>query len=147
MSTFYAHGERQHHHIYDGHGETDRQHAVDPRELFISFPLPLIAAAGLAFVAAYGWLRGWEHTVPFAAGLYLFMVMDHQLHVLFHKAQALGGILGWFQRMHMVHHSTHNRNYFFVSGLLWDMAFRTAVVKPTEMEEVLTPKRMAARAS
>jgi hypothetical protein len=125
MQTFYAHGEREHHRIYDEHGATDFQQSVDPKELFISFPLSLVAVAGLLFVAVFGWLRGWEHAVPFAAGVYTFMVLDHQLHILFHKRPQMGGILGWFQQMHMLHHSTHNRNYFFVSGLLWDVLFRT----------------------
>jgi len=126
MQTFYAHGEREHHRIYDGHGETAFQQSVDPKELFISFPLPLVAIAGLLFIAAFGWLRGWAHTLPFAAGLYTFMVIDHQLHILFHKRPQMNGVLGWFQHMHLVHHATHNRNYFFVSGWIWDVLFRTA---------------------
>lgn len=126
MNTFYAHGERQHHYVYDGHGQTEFQQSVDPKELFISFPLLLVAAAGLLFVAGFGYLRGWIHCLPFAIGLYTFMVLDHQLHVLFHKRQELHGFLGWFQQMHLVHHATHNRNYFFVSGLVWDVLFGTA---------------------
>jgi sterol desaturase/sphingolipid hydroxylase (fatty acid hydroxylase superfamily) len=35
-------------------------------------------------------------------------------------------LLGWFQSMHLVHHATHDRNYFFVSGLLWDVLLGTA---------------------
>jgi len=26
----------------------------------------------------------------------------------------------------MVHHSTHRDNFFFVSGIVWDLLFRTA---------------------
>ena len=127
--TFYAHGEREHHRVYDRHGEAVFRAAQDPRELFISFPLPIVGAAGLLFVVLYGWLLGWAHAGPFAAALYVAMVLDHQLHILFHKRARLEGILGWFQRMHFVHHQVHNRNFFFVSGLVWDVLFRTAVVK------------------
>ena len=131
-NTFYAHGERQHHHIYDGHGQTEFQQSVDPKELFISFPLLLVAAAGLLFVAGYGYFRGWTHSLPFAISLYASMVADHQLHILFHKRPKLHGLLGWFQQMHLVHHATHNRNYFFVSGLVWDLLFGTASTKVNE---------------
>jgi hypothetical protein len=126
MQTFYAHGERQHHVVYDRHGETEFQRSVDPKELFISFPLPLVATAGLLFVAGFGYLRGWDHVLAFSAGLYTFMVLDHQLHIIFHKRSGLTGLLGWFQRMHLIHHATHNRNFFFVSGIVWDVLFRTA---------------------
>ena len=129
LNTFYAHGERQHHVVYDRHCETEYQKSADPTELFISFPLLLVAAAGLLFVAAFGYLRGWSHAVPFAIGLYVFMTLDHQLHILFHKKPKLNGILGWFQTMHLTHHATHNRNFFFVSGLVWDVLFGTAILR------------------
>ena len=125
--TFYAHGEREHHRIYDGHGENQYHQAEDPKELFISFPLPIIASAASLFVALYGWLCGWSHAAPFAVTLYASMVMDHQLHILFHKKLELPGLLGRFQQMHLLHHATHNKNYFFVSGFLWDVLFRSAV--------------------
>jgi hypothetical protein len=130
--TFYAHGEREHHRIYDRHGENQYHFAEDPKELFISFPLPLIAGASTVFVALYGWLAGWANAGPFAVALYGSMVLDHQVHILFHKKAHLPGVLGWFQRMHLTHHATHNRNYFFVSGFVWDVLFRTAVLRPSE---------------
>ena len=126
METFYAHGERQHHAVYDRHGATEFQRSLDPKELFISFPLPVVAPVGLLFVAGFGYVRGWIHALPFALALYTFMILDHQLHILFHKRAKLGGLLGWFQSMHLVHHATHDRNYFFVSGLLWDVLLGTA---------------------
>ena len=132
-TTFYAHGEREHHRVYDPHGERAFQIGEDPKELFISFPLPIIAPVGLLFVALYGWLRGWPHAWPFAGALYVSMVLDHQLHILFHKYARLDGLLGWFQRMHLTHHATHNRNYFFVSGLLWDVLFGTAALRSLSM--------------
>ena len=137
--TFYAHGEREHHRVYDRHGQRTYQVNEDPKELFISFPLPLIAAAGLLFIAAYGWLRTWSHCPGFATGLYVFMVLDHQLHKLFHKETRLAGVLGWLQQMHLTHHATHNKNYFFVSGFIWDVLFRTAVIRP-ELTLVNLPK-------
>jgi hypothetical protein len=124
--TPYAHGEREHHRVYDPHGARAWQHAEDPRELFISFPLTAIAPIGLLFVAAYGWIRGWPHALPFAVALYTCMVADHQLHIVFHKSAALPGALGWFQQMHLIHHRTHRYNYFFVTGLLWDLLLGTA---------------------
>ncbi len=127
--TFYAHGEREHHRIYDRHGERSFQLAEDPNELFISFPLPVIALFGLLFVAGYAWLRGTDPALVFALGLYASMILDHQLHRLFHLRPGLGGILGWFQQMHLTHHATHNRNYFFVSGLVWDLLLGTAVLR------------------
>ena len=130
-TTFYAHGEREHHRIYDRHGQNQFHVAEDPKELFISFPLWIIAVVALLIVALYGWLCGWPHAGPFAATLYISMVLDHQLHILFHKKMRLTGILGRFQQMHFIHHATHNRNYFFVSGFLWDVLFRTAVLRPT----------------
>ena len=131
--TPYAHGEREHHRVYDVHGATAWQHAEDPKELFISFPLIAIAPIGLLFVAAYGWLRGWEHCWAFAAAQYLFMVADHQLHILFHKSPQLPGALGRLQTMHLIHHTTHQHNFFFVSGLVWDLLLGTA---RTDLEAV-----------
>lgn len=123
--TFYSYGEREHHRIYDGHGQFAFQHNEDPHELFMSFPFTIVAAIGLIFVALYGWLLGWPHSMGFAAGLYFFMLLDHRLHLLFHRTPQLGGILGRFQTMHLIHHATHRNNFFFVSGILWDMLFRT----------------------
>jgi hypothetical protein len=124
--TPYAHGERQHHRVYDSLGATEWQHAEDPKELFISFPLFAIAPIGLLFVAAYGWLRGWAHCPAFALAMYASMVADHQLHILFHKAPRLPGPLGWLQKMHLIHHNTHRHNFFFVTGLIWDVLLGTA---------------------
>ena len=127
--TFYSHGEREHHRIYDSHGQRAFHIDEDPAESFISFPLFLVAPVGLLLVALYGWLRGWPHSWPFAAALYFSMVIDHQLHILFHKKARLNGVLGWFQRMHLTHHALHNRNFFFVSGLIWDVLMGTAVLR------------------
>jgi sterol desaturase/sphingolipid hydroxylase (fatty acid hydroxylase superfamily) len=80
----------------------------------------------LLFVGAFGLLTSWPDCLPFAVGLYGSMIMDHRLHILFHKRERLGGVLGWFQKMHLIHHSTHNSNYFFVSGLIWDVLLGTA---------------------
>jgi hypothetical protein len=128
--TFYAHGEREHHRVYDNHGRREQQIAEDPKELFISFPFSLIAPIGLIFVAGYGGLRGWNHCAPFAAAMYASMIADHRLHILFHKEAELTGILGRFQQMHMIHHRTHRHNYFFVTGFVWDALFQTAATKP-----------------
>jgi hypothetical protein len=125
VEAFYAHGERQHHRIYDREGDAAYQHAEDPRELFISFPFLVVGPVALVFVAAYGWLRGWSHALPYAAGLYFFMLLDHRLHILFHRSHKLPGILGWFQDMHRIHHATHAKNFFFVSGLIWDVLLGT----------------------
>jgi len=124
--TFYAHGEREHHRIYDRHGDTGFHTDQDPRELFISFPFAVVGPVALLFVAAYGYLCGWQDAVPYAAGLYVFMLLDHRLHILFHRTPSLPGVFGWLQRMHMVHHQTHTRNFFFVSGLVWDVLLGTA---------------------
>lgn len=136
-TTFYAHGEREHHRVYDRHGEHEYQVAEDPKELFISFPLLIVAGVASLAVALYVWLAGWSHGLTFAAGLYMSMVLDHQLHVLFHKKPDLPGALGWLQRMHLTHHETHNRNYFFVSGLLWDVLFGTAILRPANRSQKL----------
>ena len=128
--TFYAHGEREHHRVYDAGIPRDFQVAEDPKELFISFPFVVVAPVGLVFVALYGFLRGWPHSLPFAFWMYSCMLMDHQLHILFHKGGRLTGVLGWFQQMHIIHHTTHRDNYFFVSGLVWDIILRTARTKP-----------------
>jgi len=127
--TVYAHGEREHHRVYDNHGQRDLHIAEDPKELFISFPFFAVAPVALLLVAAYGWLRGWMHSVPFGTAMYACMFADHRLHILFHKSPKLGGILGRFQQMHMIHHRTHRHNYFFFSGFLWDALFRTARTK------------------
>jgi hypothetical protein len=125
LKTFYAHGERQHHAIYDRPGARAEQIAEDPRELFISFPFFVVAPVALMFVAAWGSLRGWTHAWPYSAGLYFFMLLDHRLHVLFHRVDQLPGILGRLQQMHRIHHATHTRNFFFVSGLIWDVLLGT----------------------
>src|SRR5262249_15567759 len=125
IKTFYAHGEREHHRIYDPHTDQAFHEAEDPRELFISFPFFVIAPIGLLFVGGYGWLRNWSHALPFAAGLYFFMLLDHRLHIMFHRSETLSGIFGWFQGMHRIHHATHSNNFFFVSGLIWDFVFGT----------------------
>jgi hypothetical protein len=123
--TFYAHGETEHHRIYDGHVQCVFQRAEDPKELFISFPLPIVGAAGLLLIAVYAAMLGPWNAMPFGLGLLGFMVLDHQIHILFHKTPRLGGVLGWFQRMHLIHHATHDSNYFFVSGILWDVLLHT----------------------
>jgi hypothetical protein len=139
METFYAHGERQHHVVYDRHAETELQRSLDPNEDFISFPLLIVAPAGLLFVAGFGYLRGWIHALPFALGLYFFMVLDHQIHIVFHKKEKLSGVLGWFQRLHLVHHATHNRNFFFMSGIVWDLLLGTVSTRtPVATEESAT---------
>src|SRR6185503_30113 len=127
--TFYAHGEREHHRVYDNHGAREQQVADDPKEMFISFPLWLVAPVALVFVAIFAALRGWPHALPFAIAMYGSMVADHQFHILFHKRPNLTGILGRFQRMHLIHHETHNSNFFFVSGYIWDTLFGTARTK------------------
>jgi hypothetical protein len=76
--TPYAHGEREHHRVYDRHGDHDWHTGEDPRELFISFPFFAIAPIGLLFVATYGWLRGWEHAPGFALAMYASMILDHR---------------------------------------------------------------------
>ena len=126
--TFYAHGEREHHRLYDRPDATTLG-AEDPRELFISFPLPFVAALGVGPVLAYGWLTSWPSAVPFAAAMYGSMVLDDYLHRRFHREPHLPGVLGRLQRMHQVHHATHDRNFFFMTGLLWDVLFGTAVLK------------------
>ena len=143
--TPYAHGEREHHRVYDQHGAFAWQHEEDPKELFISFPLIAVAPVGLLFVAGYGWLRGWEHCAPFAIAMYSCMVLDHRLHIMFHSSPPLPGILGRLQRMHKIHHQTHTYNYFFCTGLVWDVLLRTArfrgastAVHP-DAPELLTP--------
>jgi len=125
-NTPYAHGEREHHRIYDAHVQRDLRMAEDPSELFISFPFFVIAPLALILVAGFGYVRGWSHSVPFLVGLYSSMFLDHRLHILFHRANRLTGVLGWFQEMHLIHHQTHRNNFFFVSGLPWDVLFRTA---------------------
>ena len=128
--TFYAHGEAQHHRLYDA-GKRPLATAEDPNELFISFPFKYVAPAALLPVAIYGWLMGWSAMVPFAVGLHGSMTLDHLVHMRCHRGR-LSGVLGWFQQMHAVHHATHANNYFFVSGLVWDVLFRTAVLKPRQ---------------
>lgn len=130
VETFYAHGEREHHRIYDRHGALAFQVQEDPRELFISFPFIVIAPLALLLVLGYGYLVGWTHAVPFAIALYASMLIDHRLHILFHRTTALPPALERLRAMHMIHHATHNRNYFFVTGYVWDLLFRTAV-RPT----------------
>lgn len=127
--TFYAHGEREHHRLYDTH-DLDAAHAEDPRELFISFPYPIVAAIALLPIGLYAWIFGRPAAIPFAIALYASMTLDHLLHKQFHKRPGLPGLLGWFQQMHMTHHATHNRNYFFVTGLVWDVLFRTFRSEP-----------------
>jgi hypothetical protein len=127
--TVYAHGERQHHRLYDSFDSQLQAHE-DPQELFISFPASHVAVIAILPIALYGWLRGWSHVLPFGAALYASMAIDHHLHKLFHRSPGLGGVLGHLQRMHSVHHATHNRNFFFVSGFVWDVLFRTVVFAP-----------------
>ena len=129
MKTPYAHGEREHHRVYDSPGPNHQHHEEDPQELFISFPFRVIAPIALLFVAAYGWLRGWEHCLPFAITMYGSMLLDHRLHILFHRSAPLPGMLGRFQLMHQNHHKTHRNNYFFVTGLPWDVLFGTVRTK------------------
>lgn len=137
MQTFYAHGEREHHRVYDKHVDSLFHHEEDPQERFISFPFPVVAAMGLLLVVAFGYFGGWARAVPYAAGLFTFMLLDHQLHILFHRGKSLTGVVGWFQRMHMVHHETHNRNYFFVSGVIWDALFGTLVARTAPIDRAL----------
>src|SRR5215471_1286307 len=91
--TFYAHGEREHHRIYDRHGDRAYHVAEDGNEAFISFPLPIIAPLAVVLVVSYGWfLRTWSDPLFFAVGLYGSMLLDHQLHKQFHRHDRLKGI-------------------------------------------------------
>jgi hypothetical protein len=135
VQTFYAHGEREHHRIYDGTPGAERTIADDPRELFISFPFVVVGPAALLPVAAYAYFQGWSHAIPFAIAMYAAMILDHRLHIHFHRTPNLRGVVGWFQKMHLVHHATHRSNFFFVSGFLWDVLFRSAVTKPKRILE------------
>lgn len=125
VQTFYAHGEREHHRIYDQPGALEFYAQEDPRELFISFPFVVVAPAALLMVAAVGYAAGW-YAFPFACGLYASMIIDHRLHILFHRTTALSPRLERLRAMHMIHHATHDRNYFFVTGYVWDWMFGTA---------------------
>jgi len=125
-NTAYAHGEREHHRVYDPPSKRDWQRVEDPKALFISFPLLAVAPIGLLFVAGYGWLGGWANCIPFAVSMYVCMIADHQLHILFHKSTKLPGLLGTLQQMHIIHHATHRYNFFFVSGWMWDVLFGSA---------------------
>jgi len=127
--TFYAHGEREHHRLYDTHN-LEAAHAEDPRELFISFPYPIVAAIALLPIGLYAWIFGRPAAIPFGIAVYASMTLDHLLHKQFHKHPNLPGVVGWVQQMHMTHHATHNRNYFFVTGLVWDVLFRTFRSEP-----------------
>jgi hypothetical protein len=126
VQTFYAHGEREHHRIYDHHGAVASQAQEDPRELFISFPFVVVAPAALSLVAAFGYVADWARAVPFAAGLYASMIIDHRLHILFHRPAPLPAWLERLRAMHMIHHATHDRNFFFVTGYVWDWMLGTA---------------------
>ena len=129
LTTFYAHGESEHHRIYDGGILRDRHEAEDPYELFISFPFKWVALVAVIPVLLYGWSFGASHAAVFGAMMYASMLLDHKLHVRFHKDSNLTGVLAVLQRMHQIHHETHTRNFFFVSGIVWDLLFRTAVTK------------------
>jgi len=133
VQTFYAHGEREHHRIYDQHGALAFQTQEDPRELFISFPFVVVAPVASLFVLAYSYLPGWHHAAPYALGLYASMLIDHRLHILFHRTTQLPPALQRLRAMHMIHHATHNRNYFFVTGYVWDLLLRTAVPPGAEV--------------
>jgi len=128
-ATFYAHGEREHHRIYDEPSTPQHHAAEDPEELFISFPLLVVGSLASILVLAYGWLSGWSHAVPFTGAFYASMVLDHQLHIQFHKKKRLPAVLAWFREMHLLHHATHNKNYFFVTGFLWDVIFRSTIFR------------------
>lgn len=137
--TPYAHGEREHHRVYDRHEAGDWRSMEDPHELFISFPFAAIALLALGVVALYGWLRGWDHSMPFAVAMYACMLIDHRLHIFFHKSPRLPGTLGLLQRMHLIHHQTHTHNYFFFTGWVWDVLFGTAKSAEERLQDVHSP--------
>ena len=139
--TFYAHGEREHHRVYDGH-DADEAAREDPRELFISFPYPVMAAVALLPVALYAWFFGAPAAIAFAVAMYASMTLDHLLHKRFHREERLPGVLGWFQQLHRTHHATHNRNYFFVTGLVWDVMFRTFETRMQELRDSKYARRL-----
>lgn len=129
VTTFYAHGESEHHRIYDGDIMRDRHFAEDPQELFISFPFKWVAAVAAIPALLYGFGLGPLHGFVFAIAMYSCMLVDHKLHVRFHTDRNLTGLLAKLQEMHYIHHATHSSNFFFVSGIVWDLLFRTAVTK------------------
>ena len=130
--TFYAHGERQHHRLYDS-DDLVLAKAEDPLELFISFPAAHIAVIAAIPVAAYFWFFGWPAAALFATGLYVSLIVDHQLHRRFHAGEKLPGVVGRLQEMHSIHHATHSSNFFFASGIVWDVAFRTAIYRREQL--------------
>jgi len=140
--TFYAHGERQHHRLYDGDDRAFMR-SEDPQELFISFPYKHVATVAVIPVALYGWLVGWLPAAAFGVAMYGSMTFDHQLHRLFHRRDSLPGLLGRLREMHRVHHATHTANFFFVSGFVWDLLMRTVVFPPQAVAQAQSPVRPA----
>lgn len=129
--TFYAQGERQHHHIYD-HNETHLTHELDPSEEFINFPLKHIAPMLILPLPLAYWLGGGVNATFLGVAMYGSMFLDYFMHLSFHEHPDMKGVRGYLQRLHMVHHETHNRNFFFTSGFLWDFIFRTVTLPAKE---------------
>lgn len=144
--TFYAHGESEHHRLYDADYHAHRDE--DPLELFISFPYKYIAPAALLIVAAVGAVFGWAHALGFFLGFHGSMSLDHFSHVAFHKRDRLPGFFGRLQDLHRIHHTTHRNNYFFVSGYVWDLLLGTLLKRrPVAVQELRpAPLRKKARA-
>jgi sterol desaturase/sphingolipid hydroxylase (fatty acid hydroxylase superfamily) len=108
----------------------------DPLRLVMvpSVSIPLAALFYLLFV----WVMGGAMSLPFMAGFLSGYLFYDITHYGVHHFPVTGKIFGTLREWHMRHHFQDPENGFGVSSPLWDIVFRTTLLKRpsagTEME-------------
>jgi sterol desaturase/sphingolipid hydroxylase (fatty acid hydroxylase superfamily) len=105
-------GEYMHHDRHDANQSFDT--------VFASFPLE--GALVIGVLPLYWMPAGW------CWGVCVSAVIDDLTHRMYHYRR-LPIPLRWFRGLHGIHHRDHDRNYAFVTGIVWDMLLGTFRVK------------------
>lgn len=127
----FAAGEYYHHDIYD-HDPYDPSR--DVKKNFISFPRRFTTLAVILGSAAYTagcWLVT-DYWLVYGAlmfvGSFGSMILDDFVHRRCQHGRVPTTRLGlWLRGYHKIHHQIHNRNYGFLTGIVWDLLLRSYV--------------------
>lgn len=115
-----THGELLHHLHYDSPG------IGDPDGRFRGPPLWAASLAVALGSFGFGLALGWLYAPAFFGVALLSCAADLMAHDVLHRH---GGTWA-FQGRHDAHHQTHRHNFAFVTGVVWDVIFRTYRRKP-----------------
>lgn len=121
-----SHGESEHHRCYDN---IINSATLDPHKIFISFPYLFILPQVALISSWYGFIFGLSAGASFFASAFISMTLDDQAHRIWHSSKKLGPIMSYFKNLHNLHHTTHKNNFSFITGIIWDLLFRSKLTQ------------------